>query len=107
MLLTLIWTAALVGLLFRLFWLGAPRWLYTALYVLMGWAAVGWLPQIYASGGPAVFYLIIVGGLLYTAGAVVYGPKRPNPVAALVRLPRDLPQLHDRWPSPPTTPRSR
>ena len=78
-LLVLIWTAALVGLGFRLIWLGAPRWLYTALYLLMGWAAIGWLPQIYANGGPAVFYLIIAGGLLYTAGAIVYGRKRPNP----------------------------
>ena len=77
-LLVLIWTAALVGLSFRLIWLGAPRWLYTALYLLMGWAAVGWLPQIYANGGPAVFYLIVAGGLLYTAGAIVYGRKRPN-----------------------------
>ena len=78
-LLVLIWTAALVGLGFRLIWLDAPRWLYTALYLLMGWAAVGWLPQIYVNGGPAVFYLIIAGGVLYTAGAIVYGRKRPNP----------------------------
>ena len=78
-LLIVIWTAAVLGLVFRLVWLSAPRWLYTALYILMGWAAVGWLPQIYASGGPAVFYLIIVGGLLYTAGAIVYARKRPDP----------------------------
>ena len=78
-LLALIWTAAVGGLLFRLFWLGAPRWLYTALYVVMGWAAVGWLGPIYANGGPAVLTLVILGGLLYTAGAVVYALKRPNP----------------------------
>jgi hemolysin III len=41
LLLTVVWSAALLGLLFRLFWLSAPRWLYTALYLLMGWAAVG------------------------------------------------------------------
>ena len=44
-LLTIIWSAALAGLLFRLFWLSAPRWLYTALYLAMGWAALVWLPR--------------------------------------------------------------
>lgn len=78
-LLVLIWSAALAGLAFRLLWLGAPRWLYTVLYLLMGWAAVGWLKPFYETGGMAVFVLICVGGLLYSAGAVVYGTKRPNP----------------------------
>jgi hemolysin III len=45
----------------------------------MGWAAVAWFRQFYAAGGPAVFTLICVGGALYTAGALVYGFKRPNP----------------------------
>ena len=79
LLLTVVWTAALLGLLFRLFWLSAPRWLYTTLYLLMGWAAVGWLGQFYAAGGAAVLILIVAGGLLYTLGAVVYALKRPNP----------------------------
>jgi len=79
LLLTVVWTAALLGLLFRLFWLSAPRWLYTALYLLMGWAAVGWLGQFYAAGGATVLILIVSGGLLYTLGAVVYALKRPNP----------------------------
>jgi len=78
-LLSLIWTAAVVGLLFRLFWLDAPRWLYTLLYIAMGWAAVGWLRPFYDGGGPTVLTLIGVGGLLYTAGAIVYALKRPNP----------------------------
>jgi hemolysin III len=78
-LLILIWTAAVAGLLFRLFWLGAPRWLYTVLYLAMGWAAVGWFGQFYTSGGPLVFTLILLGGLFYTFGAIVYARKRPNP----------------------------
>ena len=78
-LLSLIWAAALGGLLFRLFWLGAPRWLYTALYLVMGWAALGWLGAFYRTGGAAVLILILAGGVCYTAGAVVYGRKRPNP----------------------------
>lgn len=81
-LLTIIWSAAAAGLLFRLFWLSAPRWLYTALYLAMGWAALFWLPQIFVNGGVAVFTLIIAGGLLYTAGAVVYARKSPDPSPA-------------------------
>jgi hemolysin III len=79
LLLSVIWAAALAGLMFRLFWLGAPRWLYTVLYLAMGWAAVGWFKQFYDAGGAVVFALILLGGLLYTLGAVVYGFKRPNP----------------------------
>jgi len=78
-LLTLVWASALAGLLFRLFWLSAPRWLYTALYIAMGWGALFWLPQFLTNGGPAVFTLILAGGLLYTGGAVVYARKRPDP----------------------------
>ena len=68
--------------MFRLFWLSAPRWLYTVLYVLMGWAALGWMGAFYASGGLAVLILILAGGLCYTLGAVVYGRKRPDPSPA-------------------------
>ena len=78
-LLILIWGAALAGLLFRLFWLAAPRWLYTVLYLAMGWAAVGWFGQFYRSGGLTVLLLILLGGLFYTSGAIVYGLKRPDP----------------------------
>jgi hemolysin III len=78
-LLVMIWTSALGGLLFRTLWLSAPRWLYTALYLLMAWAAVGWMGAFYRTGGTAVVALILGGGLLYTAGAEVYGRQRPNP----------------------------
>ena len=81
-LLTLIWSAALGGLFFRLFWLSAPRWLYTALYLVMGWAALGWLAAFYHAAGSAVVILIMAGGICYTVGAVVYGRKRPNPSPA-------------------------
>ncbi len=61
------------------FWVGAPRWLYTPCYIAMGWAAVFFLPDFMRSGGIAVLVLVIVGGLLYSAGGVIYGIKRPNP----------------------------
>lgn len=78
-LLALIWSVAAAGIVFKMLWMAAPRWLYTLLYLVMGWAAVGWLPQFWAAGGPLIVALIAVGGLVYTAGAVVYALKRPDP----------------------------
>lgn len=78
-LLVIVWSAAVLGLLFRVLWLGAPRWLYTVLYLAMGWAALGWLKDFFVNGGPLVFSLIIAGGLLYSGGAIVYARKSPNP----------------------------
>ncbi|MDU7360737.1 MAG: hemolysin III family protein [Propionibacteriaceae bacterium] len=77
-LLALIWGLAIAGVAFRMLWLDAPRALYTILYVAMGWAAVGWLPQLWAAGGPAVVALIVAGGVVYSLGAVAYGTKRPK-----------------------------
>jgi hemolysin III len=78
-LLVVVWSGALVGLLMRIFWLGAPRWLYVPIYVALGWVAVWFMPQFWHSGGPAIVWLVMAGGLAYTVGAVVYGFKRPNP----------------------------
>ncbi|MFV0433136.1 MAG: PAQR family membrane homeostasis protein TrhA [Leucobacter sp.] len=79
LLLVLVWSGALIGIGFRVFWIGAPRWLYVPLYVLLGWAAVMFIVDI-ARANLAAMVLVIVGGLLYTLGSVVYGIKRPNPV---------------------------
>ncbi|MBO0847282.1 MAG: hemolysin III family protein [Nocardioides sp.] len=84
--LAVVWGGALAGVAFRVLWIGAPRWLYTPIYIGLGWAAVFFLPQ-YAEGahrlgvgiGVAVLALIAVGGALYTLGGVVYGFKRPDP----------------------------
>jgi hemolysin III len=78
-LLVAIWSAAVAGLLFRLLWLSAPRWLYTVLYIVMGWTALGWLGAFYHAAGLAVLILIVAGGVCYTLGAVVYARQRPNP----------------------------
>ncbi|MFD8689823.1 hemolysin III family protein [Streptomyces sp. NPDC059651] len=74
-----VWAAAVAGIAFRVFWVGAPRWLYTPCYIAMGWAAVFFLPDFMRTGGIAVLVLVVVGGLLYSAGGVIYGIKRPNP----------------------------
>jgi hemolysin III len=78
-LLALVWGIAAAGIAFKLGWMSAPRWLYTGLYLVMGWVAVGWLPQFWATGGPLIVSLIILGGLIYTAGAIVYARKSPDP----------------------------
>ncbi|GAA2235333.1 hemolysin III family protein [Rarobacter faecitabidus] len=79
-LLSVIWSGALIGLLARVLWIGAPRWLYVPIYIALGWVAVIYLPAFARGGGEAVVWLIIAGGLAYTLGAVVYGLKRPNPL---------------------------
>ncbi len=79
-LLSLVWGGALLGIAFRVFWIGAPRWLYLPVYIALGWAAVFWLGDFAEAAGPAVLTLIIVGGGLYSVGGVVYGLKRPNPI---------------------------
>ncbi len=78
-LLLVVWGGALVGILLRVFWMGAPRWLYVPIYLALGWVAVWFLPAFWREGSPAIVWLVIAGGLSYTAGAVVYGTKRPNP----------------------------
>lgn len=78
LLLALVWSGALLGILFRVFWINAPRWLYVALYLLLGWAAVMYLVDL-VHANVAMMVLVCVGGLLYTGGAIVYALKKPNP----------------------------
>lgn len=78
-LLGLVWGGALLGVLFKVFWLTAPRWVYVPLYLALGWAALIYLPDFYAAASTVVFVMLSVGGALYTLGALVYGFKWPNP----------------------------
>ncbi len=79
-LLLVVWGGSLAGVIFKVFWVGAPRWLYTPIYIALGWVAVIYLPDFLETGGLAISTLIVVGGGLYTLGAVIYGIKRPNPI---------------------------
>jgi hemolysin III len=79
LLLWMVWAGALAGIAFRVFWVGAPRWLYTPCYIALGWVAVFFLPEFLRTGGVAVMVCVIVGGVLYSTGAAIYGFKRPNP----------------------------
>ncbi len=77
-LLIVAWGGAILISLLRIFWLSAPRWLYVAGYISLGWAAVFYMPEFLKSGGVVIFVLILTGGLLYSAGGVVYALKKPN-----------------------------
>lgn len=85
LLLSVVWSGALLGVLFRIFWVTAPRWLYTPIYVALGWAAVFFYPGFEAGAHPfgalgiAILALVVLGGLFYTLGGIVYGFKRPDP----------------------------
>ena len=78
-LLSIAWGGALLGIGFRIFWIGAPRWSYVPLYIGLGWAAMIYVVDL-VNANPTTMILIFVGGLSYTVGAMFYGFKRPNPV---------------------------
>ncbi len=77
-LLTIVWIGALLGITARIVWLEAPRWVYTPIYLALGWVAVGYMGEFWRGGSPTVVYLICAGGLAYTLGAIVYALKRPR-----------------------------
>jgi hemolysin III len=74
-----VWGGAVAGISLRNAFRNPPRWVFVVLYLALGWVAVGVIPQILSAGGVAVFTLVVVGGLLYTAGAVVYARRKPDP----------------------------
>lgn len=79
LLLWLVWVGATLGIAFRVFWIGAPRWLYVPLYLLLGYACLLFLRDFFQADA-VMMTLILAGGIFYTIGAVIYGLKRPNPV---------------------------
>jgi hemolysin III len=77
LLLWVIWSGAILGVLFRLLWTDAPRWLYVPIYIALGCGALFYLPEFFAASVPAAV-LICVGGILYITGAIFYALKKPN-----------------------------
>jgi hemolysin III len=77
------WGAALAGVVVTLLWVDAPCWLTTAFYLALGAISVFAMPQILDRAGAVALALLVGGGLLYAAGAVVYVCKRPDPVPAV------------------------
>jgi hemolysin III len=81
--LAVLWGGALAGVLLKLVWLGAPRWLGATVYVVLGWIGIVLLPETVRSAGIAPALLFVAGGALYTAGAVIYMRRRPDPRPAV------------------------
>ncbi|PKQ18779.1 MAG: hemolysin III [Actinobacteria bacterium HGW-Actinobacteria-8] len=79
--LSIVWGGAILGLLSRILFLNAPRWVYVPMYVALGWVAMAYIGPFYDAGGPAIVALIAAGGVCYTVGAVFYGFKWPGPSA--------------------------
>ena len=77
LLLWVIWSGAILGVLFRLLWTHAPRWLYVPIYIALGCGALFYLPEFFAASLPAAI-LVCVGGVLYITGAVFYTLRKPN-----------------------------
>ncbi|HEY5882359.1 MAG TPA: hemolysin III family protein [Nakamurella sp.] len=76
--LTAVWIGAAGGVALKMFWPHAPTWVGVPFYLALGWVAVFVLPDLLANGGMAVLVLLVVGGLLYSFGAIVYATRRPN-----------------------------
>ena len=73
-----VWVGAILGLTVELVWIDSPRWLSAAAYLAVGWVGVLAIPQLF-SVGIAAAVLVVVGGGLYTLGALVYASQWPNP----------------------------
>ncbi len=74
-----VWTGAVVGICGRVFWTNAPYWMVALPYVVVGWSSLFVINHVWSSLHLAGFILLLVGGVLYTAGAVIYAMHRPNP----------------------------
>ena len=77
------WGGALAAIVLKLAWTEAPKWLAAAIAVALGWVGVVGLPQLWSHTGPSGVALLGLGGVLYTAGAVIYARQRPDPVPAV------------------------
>jgi hemolysin III len=83
-LLCLVWGLALCGVLLKYLWMEAPRWLSVALYLGMGWVAVVAAPALFRALPPGGMAWVLAGGLVYSAGALIYGLRRPNPMPGVL-----------------------
>lgn len=77
--LAVVWGGAIAGVALKLLWPHAPRWLGTPIYIALGWVAVFVLPDLLHHAGAAALALLLVGGALYTLGAIFYATRWPDP----------------------------
>lgn len=74
-----VWVGAIAGAIVEMVWIGHPKWVSATVYLTIGWVAAIAFPQLWDALGPGGALLLAGGGLLYTAGAIVYATQRPNP----------------------------
>jgi hemolysin III len=79
----IVWTGALVAIVFKFAWLDAPKWISVAIGIALGWVGVIVLPQLLRAIGVGGVLLVLAGGLFYTVGALVYAFRRPDPRPAV------------------------
>ena len=76
-LLALVWTIAAVGILIKAFWVTCPKWFSSVIYIAMGWICLAVFGQLWSTLPRAAFLWLLAGGLIYTAGGVIYALKLP------------------------------
>lgn len=81
--LAIVWSGAACAIFLKLVWVGAPGWLAAVIGVALGWVGVVAFPQLLARLGAAGAILLLAGGIFYTAGAIVYALRRPDPAPAV------------------------
>ena len=104
--LVVVWIGAIAGAIVEMVWIDHPKWVAALIYLSLGWVAVARLPGPLESMGVAGTLLVAAGGLLYTAGAVVYATQRPNPSPRVFGYHEVFHALVDRSPPPPSSPPS-
>jgi hemolysin III len=77
--LVVVWVGAIAGAIVEMVWIEHPKWVAAVIYMSLGWVAAVAFPQLWTDIGVTGTLLIAAGGLLYTAGAVVYATQRPDP----------------------------
>jgi hemolysin III len=77
--LAVVWSGAAAAIVTKMSWVGAPRWLSAVFAITLGWVGVAALPQLARTAGIAAVVLLTAGGIAYTAGALVYARRRPDP----------------------------
>ena len=78
-----VWVGAIAGAIVEMIWIDHPKWASALIYLALGWVAVATFPDLWSEMGAAGTLLVAVGGLFYTAGAVVYAIQRPDPNPAI------------------------
>jgi hemolysin III len=81
--LVVVWGGAFAGIVLNLVWIHSPKWVTAIVYLALGWVAIVAFPDLFDELGVTATLLVALGGLLYTAGAIVYATRRPDPAPAV------------------------